>query len=72
MSSDLQVFSHKPQYWTSLNFDLVMALEGKLGDRVITIDPEADVNAQNVTAIHPMVVQISDTKSKMSKPSWQR
>lgn len=49
-----------------------MALEGKLGDRVITIDPEADVNAQNVAAIHPMVVQISDTKSKMSKPSWQR
>ncbi len=32
MSLVLQVFGHKPKFWTNLNFDLVMVLNKKLRD----------------------------------------
>ncbi len=55
MSLVLQVFSHKPKYWTNYSFDLMMALDEKspglsssaiiwLKFYVITIHPEGDMS----------------------------
>ncbi len=46
MSLGLQVFGHKPKYWTKINFDLLVELdEGIWGHQSYYFDvPEGDMN----------------------------
>ncbi len=48
--SVLQVFSHKPKYWTNWNFDQMMALDEKLND---TVHPEGTMNVFTIFHSNP-------------------
>ncbi len=64
MSLMLQVFGHKPKYWTNWNFDLEMKqmkLDEKLKEitKVITIYPEGSMNG--CTQFHGSWVETNST-----------